>query len=127
MRLSIVIPVHNEEECIGQVLRKLTDVLEKDVSEYEIIVVDDNSSDKTSQIVSDFIMHDPCVKLVSRDEKSGFGLAVAGGIEKSSGDAIVIYMGDDSDDPNDVVLYYNKLLEGYDCVFGSNISTGIPY
>jgi len=123
-KISIVIPAHNEQDCIGEVLQKLINALKREVKEYEIIVVDDNSSDKTSLIVSDFIKDNPCVKLISRRGKPGFGLAVASGIEKSSGNAIVIYMGDDSDDPNDVVLYYNKLLEGYDCVFGSRFISG---
>ena len=123
-KISIVIPAHNEQDCIGEVLQKLTSVLQKEVREYEIIVVNDNSSDKTPVIVSDFLKNNPCVKLISRKENPGFGLAVAGGIEESTGDAVVVFMGDDSDDPHDVIVYCKKLLDGYDCVFGSRFISG---
>jgi dolichol-phosphate mannosyltransferase len=62
---------------------------------------------------------DSCVKTVDRESPTGFGRAIRAGLELVEGDAVIIYMADRSDDPKDALLYYEKMEEGYDCVFGS--------
>ena len=125
MKLSIVIPAYNEQKNIVPCLEELDKVLrDKHEIETEIVVVNDNSRDETEAVVTDYIADHPWVRIVNRSLPGGFGRAIRSGIEAATGDAVVIYMADLSDDPEDVVKYYNKLLEGYDCVFGSRFIQG---
>ena len=127
MKLSIVIPAHNEQENVGACLRGIHEVIVTGAGvPCQIIVVDDNSDDATSATVEEFISAHPDleVKLIRRAPPGGFGRAIRTGLEAVNGDAVVIYMCDLSDDPEDVLLYYRKLEEGYDCVFGSRFVRG---
>ncbi len=125
MMLSIVIPAFNEAENIGACLTELRETLgDKHQLDYELIVVDDNSSDETVERVLESQRRDPRVRLVRRTPPSGFGRAVRSGIEAVRGDVVIIYMADLSDDAEDAVAYYRKIQEGYDCVFGSRFIQG---
>jgi dolichol-phosphate mannosyltransferase len=125
MKLSIVIPAFNEEQNIGKCLEELRRVL-RDRYEipYEAIVVNDNSRDGTEKVVQEEMKQDPAIRLVNRTLPGGFGRAVRSGLDAVKGDVVVIYMADLSDDPEDVVAYYRKISEGYDCVFGSRFIKG---
>jgi len=125
MKLSIVIPAYNEEQNIGKCLEELrAGVGQKHGIDYEIIAVNDNSNDRTEEVIREQNQIDPNIRLVNRTPPGGFGRAVRAGIERISGDVVVIYMADLSDDPEDVVAYYNKICEGYDCVYGSRFVEG---
>ena len=125
MKLSVVIPAFDEEQNIGRCLDELRSTLrDRHQISYEIIVVNDNSRDGTEQVVREQMAHDAAVRLVNRTPPGGFGRAVRAGIEHVTGDVVVIYMADLSDDPEDVVAYYRKIEEGYDCVFGSRFTRG---
>ena len=124
MKLSVVIPARDEESCIADTLNALTAVLSERAMPYEIIVVDDGSRDDTVHIVSSVAAVRDNVRLVENPGPHGFGLAVRYGISYATGDAIAIFMADASDDPADLVTYYGKLQEGYDCVFGSRFVRG---
>lgn len=124
LKLSIVIPARNEEGSIRQTLDTLIQVLEDARMSYEILVVDDGSTDRTDLEVQYFSSQNPAVKLLSNSGNPGFGMAVRMGIERFTGDAVAILMADGSDDPGDLVAYYCKLEEGYDCVFGSRFCRG---
>jgi len=125
MRLSVVIPAYNEEQNIGRCLDELRETIgNKYGLSYEIIVVNDNSRDGTEDTIRERMATDDRIRLVNRTPPSGFGRAVRSGVEAASGDVIVIYMADLSDDPEDVVAYYRKIEEGYDCVFGSRFIKG---
>jgi len=121
MKLSVVIPAHNEAEVIEPTLRGLLDILEGQIDDYEIVVVDDGSSDGTADVVE--AVGGP-VRCIRNDGPHGFGFAVRYGLEHFEGDAVVIVMADGSDDPRDVVLYYRVLEAGYDCAFGSRFMPG---
>jgi dolichol-phosphate mannosyltransferase len=125
MLLSIVIPAFNEEKNIGRCLEELRHTLrDKHHLPYEIIVVNDNSRDATEEVVQAAMRQDPAVRIVSRPPPGGFGRAVRFGLEAVKGDVVVIYMADLSDDPEDLVAYYRKIEEGYDCVYGSRFTHG---
>ena len=125
MKLSIVIPAYNEEKNIGQCLDELAGVVrDKYGLDYEIVVVNDNSTDATEEVVRSKMERDGAVRIVNRAPPGGFGRAVRAGIERVQGDVVVIYMADLSDDPEDVVAYYRKIEEGYDCVYGSRFVRG---
>ena len=125
MKLSVVIPAYNEENSIGPCLDRLVETLrDKHRLPYEIIVVNDNSSDDTERVVRARAEGDPAIRFVSHRPPGGFGRAIRSGLELVTGDVIVIMMADLSDDPEDVVAYYRKIEEGYDCVFGSRFIKG---
>ncbi len=124
-KLSIVIPAYNEEKNIARCLSELRGTLrEKYEIPYEIIVVNDNSTDLTERAVRAEIAADSAIRLVNRTPPGGFGRAVRSGMEAVRGDVVVVYMADLSDSPEDVVAYYRKIREGYDCVFGSRFIKG---
>lgn len=125
MKLSIVIPAYNEAGNIAACVKELQDVVGvRERLDYEIVVVNDNSTDETAEVVQKLIEQDDSVRLVNRTPPGGFGRAIRLGLDAVAGDVVVIYMADLSDDPNDVVAYYRKIEEGYDCVFGSRFRTG---
>ena len=125
MKLSVVIPAHNEEQNIGRCLDELYRVVwDENRIPVEIIVVNDNSTDQTETVVRSCMDRFDCVRIVSRTPPGGFGRAVRSGLEAVTGDVVVICMADLSDDPADVVAYYRKITEGYDCVFGSRFIKG---
>lgn len=92
---------------------------------YEIVVVNDNSKDKTPDIVRALQKKDRGIKLVNRTPPGGFGRAVRTGLENFSGDIVTIVMADLSDDPEDIIRYYRLIAdEGYDAVYGSRFVKG---
>jgi dolichol-phosphate mannosyltransferase len=119
MKLSIVIPAYNESESIPETLRTLYDELKLQGIEHEIVVVNDNSKDNTLQVLEGLKDEIPGLVIYTNKGPNGFGFAVRYGLERFSGDCVAIMMADLSDSPQDLVAFYNKMQEGYDCVFGS--------
>ncbi|MDF5709100.1 MAG: glycosyltransferase [Nostoc sp. S4] len=117
--LSIVIPAYNEEDCIVQTVQIISQVLEKEKIDYEILVVNDNSKDSTEKLLQQLNLENSKLRYINNYYHNGFGFAVRCGLENFIGDAVAIVMADSSDAPEDIVSYYHKLQEGYDCVFGS--------
>lgn len=124
LKYSIVIPAYNEERNLAKTVGDLQAILHRENVPYEIILVNDNSTDGTREIIEQISQSDKHIIVVDRTPPGGFGRAVRSGIEIVSGDAVVICMADSSDDPEDIIAYYRKLEEGYDCVFGSRFIKG---
>jgi dolichol-phosphate mannosyltransferase len=125
MKLSVVIPAYNEEGSIAQTLNSLYQTLIKHNISHEIFVTNDNSKDSTAIILSELQQTIPTLNFETNLGPNGFGYAVRYGLERYSGDCVAVMMADLSDDPEDLVKYYNKMLEGnYDCVFGSRWDKG---
>ncbi|MEH2305902.1 glycosyltransferase [Nostoc sp.] len=122
--LSIVIPAYNEEDCIVQTVDTISKVLEQEKIDYEILVVNDNSKDNTEKLLQQLNFENSKLRYVNNYYPNGFGFAVRCGLENFTGDAVVIVMADSSDAPEDIVSYYHKLQEGYDCIFGSRFIKG---
>jgi dolichol-phosphate mannosyltransferase len=120
MRLSVVIPARDEAGCIEETLRQVVEKLRSERIPHEIVIVDDGSTDATAEAVRRVSSEE--VKLIFNSGRHGFGLAVRAGLDHCSGDAVAIMMADGSDSPEDLVLYYRKLQEGYECVFGSRFA-----
>lgn len=121
---SFIIPAHNEQDNIADTVRELLPVLREEDIPYEIIVVNDNSSDRTPEVIAELMAEDPRVRTANRMPPGGFGRAIRSGLELVTGGLVIIYMADRSDDPRDAVAYYRKIQEGYDCVFGSRFRRG---
>ncbi|HKA02490.1 MAG TPA: glycosyltransferase family 2 protein [Candidatus Solibacter sp.] len=124
MKVSLVMPARNEEGCVADTASRFAQALSGASIDYEIIVVDDGSTDGTSAHVLDLARCVPGIRLVHNPGPNGFGLAVRRGLENITGDAVFIVMADGSDSPEDLLKYHAKLLEGYDCVFGSRFIPG---
>ena len=124
MKLSVVIPARDEEGCIEQTLLDVAAALLEEQIPYEIVVVDDGSTDQTPALVRRVTERYAGVRLVSNTGTHGFGLAVRAGLAQATGEAIAVMMADASDSPADLVRYYRKLQEGYDCAFGSRFIQG---
>ena len=122
--LSVVIPARDEEGCIASTIEHLSLELKIHQIPHEIIVVDDGSSDRTPQILQDEAKNIPQLRVLSNSGPHGFGRAITCGLDAMFGDAVVIMMSDESDDCRDVVRYWKKLNEGFDCVFGSRFMKG---
>ena len=121
---SLVIPAHNEEGSIVETIQAITDVLDGEQINYEILVVNDNSRDQTEEILKELNSQNSKVHYINNYYPNGFGFAVRCGLENFQGDAVAIVMADCSDSPQNIVDYYRKLEEGYDCVFGSRFIKG---
>lgn len=124
LRLSVIIPAYNEEMNITPTVRELQATLRTEGIPYELVIVNDNSRDSTPEVVRGLMRDDPCVRLVNRTPPGGFGRAIRSGVDAATGDVIVLFMADCSDNPADAVAYYRKIEEGFDCVFGSRFVAG---
>jgi dolichol-phosphate mannosyltransferase len=122
--LSVVIPARDEEGCIRSTVEHLHLELCLHGVPHEIVVVDDGSQDSTWQILTDLCGRIPQLNPVQNCGAHGFGRAIIAGLDAMRGDAVVIMMADESDDCRDVVTYWQKLNQGYDCVFGSRFIKG---
>ncbi len=120
----MVIPAYNEAESIGPTAAAIAAALENAGREYEVIVVDDSSTDGTAARVKALSERNPHVRYVPSPFPNGFGFAVRAGLERFEGDAVAIMMGDGSDDPRDMLRYFELIDEGYDCAFGSRFMPG---
>jgi dolichol-phosphate mannosyltransferase len=119
-----VIPAYNEESCIEQTIHSIIKVLEDKKIPHEILVVNDNSRDHTETLLQQLSVQNSKFHYINNYYPNGFGFAVRCGLENFQGDAVVIVMADGSDAPEDIVNYYYKLQEGYECVFGSRFIKG---
>jgi len=124
MKVSVVIPAHDEAEVIGPTVTAVAAALEAAGRDYEVVVVDDASSDGTGALVAELGASNPRIRVLRSHYANGFGFAVRAGLESFTGDAVAIVMGDGSDDPRDLVRYFELLDEGYDCAFGSRFVSG---
>lgn len=125
MKLSVVIPAYNEEGCLKETIDNLYQTLRKYRIEHEIVVVNDNSKDKTEMILEE-LRHDvPSLVYYTNSGPNGFGYAIRYGLERFKGDCVAIMMADLSDDPMDLVRFYHRMWEeDSDCVFGSRFIKG---
>ncbi len=125
MKLSIVIPAHNEEGSIGSTVEALYAKLGREKIDHEILVVNDNSSDRTEEIILDLKKQIPTLRMVNNSPPNGFGFAVRCGLEQFTGDAVAVYMADASDTPEDLVRFYRVMVQkNVDGVFGTRFSRG---
>jgi dolichol-phosphate mannosyltransferase len=121
---SLLIPAYNEEENIVPTVRALAAELRSEQIPFEIVVVNDSSTDGTPRALSEAQPEFPELRLVHNTLPRGLGRAVRFGLKHFKGDVVAIVMADLSDDPKDVVQCYRKIEEGYDCAFGSRFMSG---
>lgn len=125
MKLSVVIPAYNEEQSLPETLNSIYDKLRDEKVPHEILVVNDNSNDGTIDVLEQFSETIPTLVFHTNHGPNGFGNAIRFGLTRTSGDCIALMMADLSDSPDDLVVFYRKMVRGnYDCVFGSRFIKG---
>jgi dolichol-phosphate mannosyltransferase len=122
--LSVVIPARNEEGCICSTVEHLHLELKLNGVPHEIVVVDDGSTDRTWELLTEISKRIPEVAPFRNESLHGFGRAIIAGLNQMKGDCVAIMMADESDDCRDVVRYWKELNKGWDCVFGSRFVKG---
>jgi dolichol-phosphate mannosyltransferase len=122
--LSLVIPARDEEGSVGQTVEHVHAALKARGIPHEIVVVNDGSRDGTWNLLLELQKRIPQLHPANNEGPNGIGRAIVCGLDAMTGDAAVIMMADESDSPDDVVRYWDKLNEGHECVFGSRFIKG---
>ena len=118
MKISVVIPVYNEEENLTLLYDELTEVMKSLDRPYEILFVDDGSKDTSLAILQSMQENDPKVVVVQFRRNFGQTAAMSAGFDFSSGDVIITMDGDLQNDPHDIPRFLEKIEEGFDVVTG---------
>ena len=118
MEYSIVVPLYNEEDNLDILYREIRDVMEGIGGRYEVIFVDDGSTDETYPRLCRIAESDPSVVVIRFRRNFGQSAAMSAGFEHASGQVVVSLDGDLQNDPSDIPVLIEKLKEGYDVVSG---------
>ena len=116
--LSVIVPVYNEEENVLLLHEKMNNVLREQDFSYEVIYVDDGSTDGTFPQLQKLVVHDPFMKVVRLRRNFGQTAAISAGVAHSTGEILVFMDGDLQNDPIDIPRLLAKLEDGYDVVSG---------
>jgi glycosyltransferase involved in cell wall biosynthesis len=117
-KYSIVVPFHNEEENVTALYARLKQVMEQVGDSFELVLVDDGSSDRSYKLLEEIAAVDSRVLVVKLRRNFGQTSALAAGFDHASGEFILAMDGDLQHDPNDIPGFLEKLEEGYDVVSG---------
>jgi len=117
-------PTFNEEKIIEKSINNLSDFLERKKIDYEILIVDDKSKDKTIEIVNKISKKNKKIILFIRKEKPGFGFSLIDGTKKASGEIVIWTMADLSDDLETIPKMIKKIQDGADMVIASRNMPG---
>lgn len=125
MKLSIIIPVYNEEKTLAEIVRRVSVVPLPENFVREIIIVDDGSNDGTKKVIDSF--PNSIIKIYN-GINSGKGAAVVSGLKRATGDIVVIQDADLEYDPKDYAILLSPVLDGKaDVVYGSRLVTHEPH
>lgn len=117
-RISVVVPIYNEEESLRECNNRLLNVLDNIQSDYEIIYVNDGSKDTSLTILKELAKNNKKIKVLSFSRNFGHQAAVSAGIEHSKGNCVVLIDGDLQDPPELISDMISKWNEGFDVVYG---------
>ena len=116
--LSVVVPLYNEEESLPHLVNQLISALRPAGETFELVLVDDGSSDRTAEVLAQVSAEVPEVVAVLLRKNYGQTAAMAAGFDVAGGEVIVSLDGDLQNDPADIPMLLAKLREGYDLVSG---------
>lgn len=116
--LSIVVPVYNEEESIADLITAITAAMHGFTDSYEIVLIDDGSTDSSFVLLKSLAQRDPHLRLIRFGINYGQTAALAAGFHHAKGKVIVTMDADLQNDPTDIPLLMEKIQEGYDVVSG---------
>jgi len=115
--ISIVIPIFNEQEILEQLYDRLESAAPLWKEEYEILLVDDGSSDNSLEIMCSFSKKNPHYRIIKLSRNFGHQPAISAGIKNAKGDAVIIMDGDLQDPPEELPRFLDKWREGYHVVY----------
>lgn len=118
IEISIIAPVFNEEAVVSEFYNRVANVLNKNSTSFEIIFIDDGSTDKTLDKIKKLGNQDFSVKAISFSRNFGHGMAISAGLVHAQGEAVIILDGDLQDPPEVLPEFINKWKEGYEVVYG---------
>lgn len=118
MKISVILPVLNEEENLIDMNAEIIEVVENLDTEYEVIYIDDGSTDSSFEILHKLHQQNPKIKVIQFRRNFGQTAGLAAGFENASGDVIITMDSDRQNDPNDIPMLLDKINEGYDLVSG---------
>ena len=116
-KISIVIPIYNEEKNIFNLYDRLTGVMQNLGESYEFIFVNDGSRDSSLALIKTLSQRDEKVKYIDFSRNFGHQIAVSAGLDHTSGQAIVIIDADLQDPPELIIDLYRKMKEGFEVVY----------
>ena len=116
--ISVVVPCMNEEQVLRETNLRLAGALEQISPNFEIIYVDDGSTDSTPELLREMQLHDYRIRVVRFSRNFGHQVAITAGLEHTRGDAVVIIDADLQDPPEVIRQFVDKWMEGYDVVYG---------
>lgn len=121
MKLSVIIPAYNEALNLPETINAFYAKLNEHNIPHELIVVNDNSKDNTSEVIENLQKNIPTLLTVfNTPPKNGFGFAIRKGLQNFTGDCVAIVMADLSDSPDDLVKFYKVFIsQKVDCIFGN--------
>jgi glycosyltransferase involved in cell wall biosynthesis len=121
VRYSIVIPMFNEEEVIQETYRRIKKVMGATGESYELIFVNDGSTDNCAQMIEEYSYWDESVKLIDLSRNFGHQIAITAGMDYSLGDAVVIIDADLQDPPELILDMIAEWKKGYEVVYAKRI------
>jgi glycosyltransferase involved in cell wall biosynthesis len=116
--LSVVAPCFNEELVIGEMHSRLVAVLEQLPAEFEVLYVDDGSTDATPELLREIQAHDNRVRVIRFSRNFGHQMAITAGLEYASGDAVAVIDADLQDPPEMIQEFFEKWADGNDVIYG---------
>jgi polyisoprenyl-phosphate glycosyltransferase len=121
-RISLAIPIYNEQDVVPELLRRTTAVLdEMPGGPHQIVLVDDGSADLTAQLLEEAATADPRLVVVSLSRNFGHQTALAAALDYVSGDVTVLMDGDLQDSPEAIPLFVDAYRQGYDVVYAQRV------
>ena len=118
MDVSVIVPVFNESEALPQLRARLEPVLSSCTPDYEILFINDGSTDGTLPLLKTWAHQDKRIKIISLSRNFGKEAAVTAGLSASTGNAVIILDADLQDPPELIHEFWKKFQEGYDNVYG---------
>jgi len=120
--ISIVIPLHNEQESLGELYRRTRTTMETLEGPWELVFVNDGSTDQTPSLLESLNAADPRVVIIHLRRNYGQTAALMAGFDHARGEVIVALDGDLQHDPEEIPNFLNKISEGYDLVSGWRVT-----
>lgn len=115
---SVVVPVYNESENIPELYRRLTEVLRTLGGAFELVFVDDGSTDRTFAMLEEMRRNDPAIRAIRFSRNFGHHIAITAGLDHARGEYIFLMDADLQDQPEDIPMLLAKCREGFDVVYG---------
>jgi dolichol-phosphate mannosyltransferase len=116
-KFSLVVPVYNEKDCLQEMFRRVSAVMDATQESWEMIIIDDGSRDGSTDQIREFGIKDPRVKPVIFARNFGHQIAVTAGMDYAQGDAVIIIDADLQDPPEVILQLIEKWREGYQVVY----------